>query len=322
MATTNLDAIALPRSPLHAPRSTLYAILAPVRLPPTLSRLALGLLYIAAGANHFWHTAFYVSIMPPYLPWHLLLVLISGAAEIGLGALVLVPRWSRLAAWGLIALLIAVFPANLHMALHTGQHTQTLKKRDPDFRLQLLADAEGAVRRCHNSIPCACPRLDAHALRLGVTFIFRDTERDVTGFGVPVERDQRESERCRFRNANRAVPRAEHRDLILVTNAELIISAARFLEVREHRRRQLGKVMLHQAQQPWAGMRCAGKHHLVLAMKQRAAAAVCWLVIVAGHTGRHIVRPPRPRGDTYVRLSPRWLCPRVARKPGSHHTAA
>ena len=90
-----------------------------MRLAQTLSRAVLGVFFIGAGANHFWHTDFYVAIMPPYLPWHLALVLISGAAEMGLGALLLVPRAARPAAWGLIALLIAVFPANLHMALHT-----------------------------------------------------------------------------------------------------------------------------------------------------------------------------------------------------------
>jgi uncharacterized membrane protein len=55
--------------------------------------------------------------MPPYLPWHLALVYISGIAELGLGALLLFQRWSVSAGWGLIALLIAVFPANIHMAL-------------------------------------------------------------------------------------------------------------------------------------------------------------------------------------------------------------
>lgn len=74
--------------------------------------------FMLAGLNHFVHPAFYVRIMPPYLPWHLALVYASGAAEVGLGALLLVREWSVLAAWGLIALLLAVFPANLHMALH------------------------------------------------------------------------------------------------------------------------------------------------------------------------------------------------------------
>ena len=56
--------------------------------------------------------------MPPYLPWHAELVYLSGIAEIMLGALLLPRQFAKLAAWGLIALCIAVFPANLHMALH------------------------------------------------------------------------------------------------------------------------------------------------------------------------------------------------------------
>src|SRR5258706_11797679 len=84
------------------------------------ARYLFGLGFVAAGLNHFLMTTFYVSIVPPYLPWPLALVIISGLAEIGLGALLFFQRWSALAAWGLIALLIAVFPANLHMALHPG----------------------------------------------------------------------------------------------------------------------------------------------------------------------------------------------------------
>ena len=80
-----------------------------------------GLLFVAAGANHFLDPDFYVPMMPPYLPWHRELVYLSGVCEIVLGALVLVPRYSRYAAWGLIALLLAVFPANLHMALHPDE---------------------------------------------------------------------------------------------------------------------------------------------------------------------------------------------------------
>ena len=49
---------------------------------------------LRAGANHFLHTPFYVSIMPPYLPWHLALVYTGGIAEIGLEALLLFERWS------------------------------------------------------------------------------------------------------------------------------------------------------------------------------------------------------------------------------------
>lgn len=83
-----------------------------------ISRYVCGAFYVAAGLNHFINTGFYVSIMPPYLPWHLALVYISGVAEIALGAMLLVRRWSALAAWGLVALLVAVFPANVHMAMH------------------------------------------------------------------------------------------------------------------------------------------------------------------------------------------------------------
>jgi len=84
----------------------------------TATRYLLGLLFVAAGLNHFLHTQFYLSIMPPYLPWPLTLVYLSGLAEMILGSLLLIPRWRIWAAWGLIALSIAVYPANIHMARH------------------------------------------------------------------------------------------------------------------------------------------------------------------------------------------------------------
>ena len=90
----------------------------------TFFRGLLGVFFIAAGINHFWHSAFYVAMMPPYLPLHAQLVVVSGLAEIGLGALVLVRRWQQLAGWGLVALSVAVFPANVHMALHPDLFTQ------------------------------------------------------------------------------------------------------------------------------------------------------------------------------------------------------
>ena len=90
----------------------------------TLSRYLLGALFIAAGINHFWHTPFYVAMMPPYLLAPLALVYLSGVAEIGLGALLLFKRWQVLASWGLIALSVAVFPANVHMALNPELFTQ------------------------------------------------------------------------------------------------------------------------------------------------------------------------------------------------------
>ncbi len=84
----------------------------------TLTRFVFGAAFVVAGLNHFRNPGFYVGIMPPYLPWPLALVYLSGVAEAVLGALLLFPTWTVLAAWGLIALLIAVFPANVHMAMH------------------------------------------------------------------------------------------------------------------------------------------------------------------------------------------------------------
>jgi uncharacterized membrane protein len=84
----------------------------------SILRWVLTVFMVAAGANHFVAPATYVGMMPPYLPAPLTLVYVSGVAEI-FGGLGLIPRATRrLAAWGLIALFVAVFPANLHMALH------------------------------------------------------------------------------------------------------------------------------------------------------------------------------------------------------------
>ena len=86
-----------------------------------VSRYLFGAFFIAAGANHFINPDFYLRMMPAYLPLHGALVAISGVAEIVLGAMLLVPRFQVVAAWGLIALLVAVFPANLNMALNADQ---------------------------------------------------------------------------------------------------------------------------------------------------------------------------------------------------------
>ena len=83
-------------------------------------RFLFGAFFVLAGLNHFVNPAFYLRIMPPYLPWHTFLVYLSGFFEIALGLLVIVPKLTRIAAWGLIALLIAVFPANIHMAMNTN----------------------------------------------------------------------------------------------------------------------------------------------------------------------------------------------------------
>ncbi len=118
----------------------------------TARRILLGLLaigFVLAGVNHFVNADFYVAIMPPYLPWHLPLVWLSGIAEVALGIAVLMPRTRSLAGWGLIALLVAVFPANLHMALNPGDFADVprwaLYLRLP-LQLVLIAWAYWATR--------------------------------------------------------------------------------------------------------------------------------------------------------------------------------
>ena len=87
----------------------------------TWSRYALAVFFMTAGIAHFTLSEFFVAIMPPYLPWHLELVYLSGVCEIS-GALgVLWPATRKAAGAGLMALSVAVFPANLHMALHPEQ---------------------------------------------------------------------------------------------------------------------------------------------------------------------------------------------------------
>lgn len=84
----------------------------------TVSKLLLAALMLGAGTMHFVRPDFFERIVPPYLPCHRHLVYLSGACEAVLGSLLLVPRFSRLAAWGIIALLIAVFPANIYLYQH------------------------------------------------------------------------------------------------------------------------------------------------------------------------------------------------------------
>jgi len=78
----------------------------------------MAIFYVSAGISHFVNTDFFVRIVPDYLPFPLALVYVSGVCEVALGVLVVVPATTRWAAWGIIALLIAVFPANIHMVVH------------------------------------------------------------------------------------------------------------------------------------------------------------------------------------------------------------
>ena len=76
----------------------------------------MALAYISAGYNHLANPEFYLRIMPPNLPNPEWLNVLSGLAEIVLGVFLLEPRTRVFAAWGVIALLVAVFPANIYAA--------------------------------------------------------------------------------------------------------------------------------------------------------------------------------------------------------------
>lgn len=80
--------------------------------------ILLALFMILGGINHFIKPEFYQRMMPPYIPAPDFMIAASGVAEFLLGIGLLWPRTRVLAAWGVIALLIAVFPANIHMYLH------------------------------------------------------------------------------------------------------------------------------------------------------------------------------------------------------------
>ena len=82
-----------------------------------LNLLGLSFFFIYFGVDHFINPDFYLSIMPPSFPMHLEAVYISGLFEILGGIGVLLSKTRKLAGWGLFALLIAVYPANIYMAL-------------------------------------------------------------------------------------------------------------------------------------------------------------------------------------------------------------
>ncbi len=93
-------------------------------MKPTLKpilRTLIALAMIAIGTAHFANPEPFIRIVPSMLPTPRLLVLVSGAFEIAGGLGLLWPKSQRLASWGLIALFLAVFPANINMAIHEIQ---------------------------------------------------------------------------------------------------------------------------------------------------------------------------------------------------------
>jgi uncharacterized membrane protein len=87
-------------------------------------RRLFGPFFVGSGILHFLIPRTYEAIVPDYLPAKRELVYASGVAEIAGGAALLHPRTRRAGAWWSIATLVAVFPANLHMALNPGRYEQ------------------------------------------------------------------------------------------------------------------------------------------------------------------------------------------------------
>ncbi len=87
----------------------------------TISIIIMSLFYIMAGTNHFINPDWYVRIVPPILPFKTAIVYISGILEIILGSLLIFPKTRFIAGWGLIILLVAVYPANIYVALTNGE---------------------------------------------------------------------------------------------------------------------------------------------------------------------------------------------------------
>ena len=84
----------------------------------TALRFFVALAFIGAGVTHFTNPDPFVAMMPAFLPWHLELVYLSGVFEILGGIGLAIPRTRRIATWGLLALLVAAFPANINMAVN------------------------------------------------------------------------------------------------------------------------------------------------------------------------------------------------------------
>jgi uncharacterized membrane protein len=98
-------------------------------------RRVLGLAFIGVGILHFTRPKFFLAIMPPWIPMHKEAVAVSGAAEVAGGAALLADRTAKPAGLWLTALLLAVFPANIHMAIDAGQIERMAKQGIPKWAL-------------------------------------------------------------------------------------------------------------------------------------------------------------------------------------------
>jgi uncharacterized membrane protein len=105
-----------------------------------MKRAVLGTTFLLAGALHCLKPRPYMAIVPRYLPAHRALVYASGAAEMAGGAGVLHPRTARPAGWWLVATLLAIFPANVEMAVHAERF-----RRFPEPLLWARLPLQGAI---------------------------------------------------------------------------------------------------------------------------------------------------------------------------------
>ena len=107
-----------------------------MRIIKLILKYVFALFFVATGIAHFVNEAFFMKIMPDYIPLvlHRPAVLASGVAEIVLGVMLVIPRTTQMAAWALIALLIAVFPANIYVY----QHQDILPDVSPTMHLLRL----------------------------------------------------------------------------------------------------------------------------------------------------------------------------------------
>ena len=102
--------------------------------------IRLGAFFLCAGALHFLKPRPYIAIVPDALPRKRELVYVSGAAELAGGAGMLLPGTRRAAAWWLILTLIAIFPANVNMAVNAQRF-----RRVPEPLLWLRLPVQGAL---------------------------------------------------------------------------------------------------------------------------------------------------------------------------------
>ncbi len=105
-------------------------------------RVVIALFFIVTGVMHFVNPQPFVEIVPRYLPTPLLLVYVSGFFEIAGGMGLFLPRVRRWAAWGLIALLVAVLPANVFMLT---DHPFMAGQRVPEWMLWLRLPLQGVL---------------------------------------------------------------------------------------------------------------------------------------------------------------------------------